>query len=66
MCFLVTAAKERNFRHFTKLVQEKSRDERMATATFGTGQWRIKYGTSVGEARRGLYLCCVIENHLIV
>ena len=66
MCFLVTAAKERNFRHFTKLVQEKSGDERMATATFGSGQWRIKCGTSVGEARRWLYLCCVIENHLIV
>ena len=38
MSLLVTVAKERNFRHFSKLVQEKSEDERMAMATFGSGQ----------------------------
>ena len=30
MCFLVTAAKERNFRHFSKLVQEKKRKRKVA------------------------------------
>ena len=29
MSFLVTVAKERNFRHFTKLVQEKSGREKV-------------------------------------
>ena len=31
MSYLVTVAKERNFRHFSKLVQEKSGDERILT-----------------------------------
>ena len=30
MCFLVTVAKERNFRHFSKLVQEKKRKRKVA------------------------------------
>ena len=55
MSYLVTVAKERNFRHFSKLVQEKSGVDNPACREFGGKRIRLQKGISRLRSRLSIH-----------